>query len=132
MTAIIGGLWKNRLTETTPNNPLMWNSIRFHSFARALLPNLGIAQVGKAIPNISAKTESIANFTADALGRLQTEINSPKEAVFQNGMVLDMVKAQMGGVCTLINSSCYTHIDQSGRIAMDIHSIWRHAKYSLK
>ncbi|NWX60829.1 ERVV2 protein, partial [Promerops cafer] len=35
--------------------------------------------------------------------------------------------AQMGGVCTLINSSC-TFIDQSGQITTDIHTIWQHAK----
>lgn len=80
-------------------------STRFHSFVRALLPNLGIAQLEKAITNISAKTELVANSTADTLGKLQTEINSFKEVVFQNRMVLDMVTAQLGGVYTLINTT---------------------------
>ncbi|NWI48543.1 ERVV2 protein, partial [Picathartes gymnocephalus] len=35
--------------------------------------------------------------------------------------------AQMGGVCTLINTSCCTYIDQSGQIT-DIQTIWQHAK----
>lgn len=96
---------KNRLTKRAPNNPLMQCSARFHSFVRALLPNLGIAQLEKAITNISAKTELVANSTADTLGKLQTEINSFKEVVFQNRMVLDMVTAQLGGVYTLINTA---------------------------
>ncbi|NXY39135.1 ERVV2 protein, partial [Pomatorhinus ruficollis] len=93
---------------------------RFHSFG-VLLPNLGIAQLEKAISNISAKIELIANSTADALVRLQNEINSLKEVVFQNHMVLDVRTAQMGGVCILINTGCCTYIDQSGQIAMAIH-----------
>ncbi|NXA66215.1 ERVV2 protein, partial [Mohoua ochrocephala] len=36
--------------------------------------------------------------------------------------------AQMGGVCTLINTSRCTYIDQSGRRRTDIHTIWQHAK----
>ncbi|NWZ73493.1 ERVV2 protein, partial [Acrocephalus arundinaceus] len=84
---------------------------RFHSFVRALLPNLGIAQLEKAISNISAEIELIANSTADALVRLQNERNSLKEVVFQNHMVLHMITAQMGGVCILINTSCCTYID---------------------
>ncbi|NXE02526.1 ERVV2 protein, partial [Chaetorhynchus papuensis] len=36
--------------------------------------------------------------------------------------------AQMGGVCTLINTGCCTSIDQSGQITTDIHTIWQHAK----
>lgn len=94
MTGIIQGLWKNRLTKKTPNNPVVWYSNSFHSFVRALLPNLGIAQLEKAISNVSAKTELIANSTADALGRLQTETDSLKEVVFQNLRVLDMVTAK--------------------------------------
>ncbi|NXO46781.1 ERVV2 protein, partial [Locustella ochotensis] len=93
----------------------------FHSFVRALLPNLGIAQLEKAISNISAEKELIANSTADALVRLQDEINLLKEAVFPNHMVLDMKTAQTGGVCILINTSWCTYIDQSGQKAMDIH-----------
>ncbi|NWW27635.1 ERVV2 protein, partial [Falcunculus frontatus] len=93
----------------------------FHSFVRALLSPLGIAHLEMAIVNISAEIEIIANTTADAIGRLQAEVNSLKEVVFQNRMVLDMITAQMGGVCTLINTSCCTYVNESGQIATDIH-----------
>ncbi|NWW56696.1 ERVV2 protein, partial [Ifrita kowaldi] len=36
--------------------------------------------------------------------------------------------AQMGGVCTLVNTSCCTYVDQSGQVATDIHTIWQHAR----
>ncbi|NXP99649.1 ERVV2 protein, partial [Vidua macroura] len=78
--------------------------------------------VEKAIVNIPAEMEIIANSTADAIVRLQTEIISLKEeVVFQNHMVLDMITAQMEGVCTLINTSCCTFIDQSRQTTTDIH-----------
>ncbi|NWS30199.1 ERVV2 protein, partial [Polioptila caerulea] len=78
----------------------------FHSFVRALLFPLGIEQLEIAIVNISVEMEIIANTTADAIGWLQTEVSSLKEVVFKNQMVLDMITAQMGRVCTLVNTNC--------------------------
>ncbi|NXN64068.1 ERVV2 protein, partial [Himantopus himantopus] len=36
--------------------------------------------------------------------------------------------AHMGGVCTLINTSCCTYVDESSRIEVEIQKIWDHAK----
>lgn len=77
--------------------------------------------------NISVEMEITADSMADAIGQLQTEINSLK-VVFQNCMVLDMITAQVGGVCTLINTPCCTYIAQSGQITTNIHTIWQRAK----
>ncbi|NXY18356.1 ERVV2 protein, partial [Atrichornis clamosus] len=93
----------------------------FNSFVRALLSPLGIAQLEMAIVNISAEMQIIANTTTGAIGRLQIEVNSLKGVLFQNRMVLDMITAQMGAVCTLVNTSCCTYVDQSGQTATDIH-----------
>ncbi|NXC10479.1 ERVV2 protein, partial [Orthonyx spaldingii] len=93
----------------------------FHSFVKALLSRLGIAQLEMAIVNISAKMEIIANTTMDAIGRLQKEVDYLKGVVRQNRIVLDRITAQMGGVCTLINTTYCTYVDQSGQIATDIH-----------
>ncbi|NXQ53952.1 ERVV2 protein, partial [Anthoscopus minutus] len=82
-----------------------------HSFVRALFPTLGIVHLEKAIVKISAEMEIIAHSMADAIGRLKTEMNSLKEVVFQNRVVLDMITAQMGGVCMLKNTSCCTYIE---------------------
>ncbi|NXC10141.1 ERVV2 protein, partial [Orthonyx spaldingii] len=88
---------------------------------RALLSPLGITQLETAIVNISAEMEIIANTTMDAIGQLQKEVDSLKGVVLQNQMVLDMITAQMGGVCTLVNTTCCTYADQSGQIATDMH-----------
>ncbi|NWX29330.1 ERVV2 protein, partial [Notiomystis cincta] len=36
--------------------------------------------------------------------------------------------AQMGGVCTLVNSRCCTYVDNGGKISTDSHTIGKHAK----
>ncbi|NWT35182.1 ERVV2 protein, partial [Cardinalis cardinalis] len=82
---------------------------------------LGVVHFERAVVNISVEMEIIANSTADVIGQLQTEINSLKDVVFQNRMVLNMITAQMGGICTLINTICCTYIDQLGQITTDIH-----------
>ncbi|NXJ19896.1 ERVV2 protein, partial [Dicrurus megarhynchus] len=93
----------------------------FHSFVRALISPLGLAQLEKAIVNISADMERIADSMGDALERLQTEAESLKGVVFQKRVVLDIIPAHMGGVCTLVNPSCCTYVDQSGQISTDVH-----------
>ncbi|NXJ72194.1 ERVV2 protein, partial [Rostratula benghalensis] len=36
--------------------------------------------------------------------------------------------ASQGGVCTIINTSCCTYVDQSGRVATDLQEIWEQTK----
>ncbi|NXY57496.1 ERVV2 protein, partial [Callaeas wilsoni] len=93
----------------------------FHSFVTALIAPSGIAQLEKAIVNISANMEAMADSTGDALQKLQTEGESLKGVVFQNHMVLDMITAHMGGVRILVNSSCCTYVDLRGQISTDVH-----------
>ncbi|KAM6306968.1 LOW QUALITY PROTEIN: transmembrane protein 209-like [Podargus strigoides] len=91
----------------------------------ALTRSLTLAQeLEKTIVNISAELEVIANATADAIGRLQIKVESLKAVMFQNRMVSDLITAQMGGVCTRINNSCCTYVDESGKINKDVHAIW--------
>ncbi|NWQ95235.1 SYCY1 protein, partial [Burhinus bistriatus] len=85
----------------------------FHSFVRALLPGLGVIQLEQAIVNISAEMEITANRMANALLGLKGEIDSLKKVVLQNRKALDILTAQAGGVCTLINESCCSFVDQS-------------------
>lgn len=131
ITGIVRGIWKrvkkNQINRSVPSNPLIRYNTGFHSSVRALLFPLGTAHLEMTTVNVSAEMEIIANTTADAIGQLQTEVKSLKEAVFQNRKVLDMITAQMGGVCTLANTSCCTSVDQSGQTATDIHTIWQRA-----
>ncbi|NXV10962.1 ERVV2 protein, partial [Cepphus grylle] len=92
----------------------------FHSFVRALFPSLGIVQLEKAIVNISAEMENIANVTADAIFGLQIEIQSLKKVVWQNREALDILTANAGGVCTLINETCCAYVGESGRVLKDV------------
>lgn len=72
--------------------------------------------------------EIIANSTADAPRRLQTEMESLEDVVFQNHVVLDMITAQIGEVCTLINARYCAYIDLSKQITLNIHTIWKHTR----
>ncbi|NXP14408.1 ERVV2 protein, partial [Thinocorus orbignyianus] len=93
---------------------------KFYSLARWFLPWLGVSELEKAIVNISAEMEIIANSTANALYHLNQEIKSLQGVVFQNRMALDIITARMGGVCTVINMSCCTYVDDSSRIEIDL------------
>ncbi|NXY24400.1 ERVV1 protein, partial [Atrichornis clamosus] len=92
----------------------------FQSFVRAVLWPLGITQLERAIVNILVETEILRNYLVNAIERLQREVDSLKDTVFQNCMVLDMFSAHMGGVCTLITESCCSYIDESGKIFTDV------------
>ncbi|NXR12806.1 ERVV2 protein, partial [Semnornis frantzii] len=91
----------------------------YHSSVRSLIPALGVAQFERAIVNISTIMEIITNSTVDALQKLKKKVQSLISVTLQNRLALDIITAQMGGVCTLINTMCCTYIDQSGQIETD-------------
>ncbi|NXP71886.1 ERVV1 protein, partial [Ramphastos sulfuratus] len=91
-----------------------------HSFVPALIPALGVAQLEKAIVNISATMEIITNSTADALQRLKEEAQPLSREALQTRLPLDIITAQMGGLCPLVTTLCCTSIDQSGHTETDI------------
>ncbi|XP_054034852.1 uncharacterized protein LOC128899506 [Dryobates pubescens] len=109
-------------------NPLVRYNTGYHSFVRALIPALGVAQLEKAIVNISATMEIIANSAADAVQNLQVEVKSVSSVSLQNRLALDMITAEMGGVCTLINTTCCTYVGKSGQIKTDVQNIWEQGK----
>ncbi|NXJ58619.1 ERVV1 protein, partial [Spizaetus tyrannus] len=57
------------------------------------------SELEKAIVNVSAVVETLANTTADALGKLQAEIDSLAKITIQNRLALDMLTAKEGGGC---------------------------------
>lgn len=117
-----------KIKKQTSTNPLVRYNAGYHSFVRALIPSLGVYLLERTIVNILAEMEIIANFTADALFCLDKELQSLKVVVMQNRMSLDIVTANVGGVCTLINTSCCTYVDESREIETNIQKIWEHAK----
>ena len=89
---------------------------------------LGVSELEKAIVNISATVEILANATADAIVNLQKEINSLAEVTIQNRMALDLLMAEEGGVCTVINQSCCAFVNREAQIETDVHRIWEASK----
>lgn len=122
---ILRSPWK-RITRAIPLNPLVEGPTGYHSFVRWLIPSLGGSDLQKAMVNISAELERIEDSTTDAVKALQVEVSSLSKVVLQNRMALDLLTAKEGGVCTVINQSCCTYIDQFRRIETDLEEIWRH------
>ncbi|NWR87440.1 ERVV2 protein, partial [Furnarius figulus] len=92
----------------------------FHSMIRPLIPSSGLIELEKAIINISVVIEHIKNHTLDAIMALQEEVRGLARVVLQNRMVLNFLLASQEGMCTIINSSCCSYIDQNGRISRDL------------
>ncbi|XP_055556315.1 syncytin-1-like [Falco cherrug] len=109
-------------------NPIIERPTAFHSFAQWFVPWLGVSELEKNIINISAIIEKLENRTIDALKAQQEEISSLSQVVLQNRMTLDLLLADRGGVCTVINTSCCVYVDQSGRVSTDLEEIWKQTK----
>lgn len=107
-------------------NPLIERQHAFHSFVRWFLPWLGVSKLEQIIVNILAVIQGIENKALDVIQAIQIEVSSFSEVVLQNRMALDLLLVSQGGVCTVINTSCYAY--QSGRAATDLQEIWEQAK----
>uniref|UniRef100_A0A8D0FZH5 Envelope protein n=1 Tax=Strix occidentalis caurina TaxID=311401 RepID=A0A8D0FZH5_STROC len=121
-------LWYQVKQKREVENPLVIRGTGFHSFVRWLIPMLGVSELEKAIVNISAAVEMLANATADAIVNLPKEINSLAEVTIQNRMALDLLMAKEGGVCTVINQSCCAFVNREAQIETDVHRIWEASK----
>lgn len=44
--------------------------------------------------------------------------------VVQNRMVLNFILSLQGDICAIINTTCCSYVDQSGRIKKDLAEIW--------
>uniref|UniRef100_A0A8C4VFY3 Uncharacterized protein n=1 Tax=Gopherus evgoodei TaxID=1825980 RepID=A0A8C4VFY3_9SAUR len=88
-------------------NPLVIRQTGFHSFIRGLIPGLGVAEVERAMVNISAELEKAANASSDA---------------FQK-RVLDAMNAEGGEACACIGERCCFYINRSDLIEEDLQAI---------
>ncbi|NXY44665.1 ERVV2 protein, partial [Ceuthmochares aereus] len=94
--------------------------IRFLSFARLFILWLRVSELEKAIINVSAELENIENQTLDAFRAVKEETSQVSRVAVQKLMALDLLLASQGGVCTVVNTSCYVYVDQLGRIETDL------------
>lgn len=106
-------------------NPLIECPTPFHSIVRALIPSYGVIELEKAIVNISGVVEGIERHAADAISALQEEVDSVSCAVMQHRIALNFILGVQGGVCAVVNTTCCSYVDQSGRVRKDVNETWR-------
>ncbi|XP_054246936.1 endogenous retrovirus group V member 2 Env polyprotein-like [Indicator indicator] len=109
-------------------NPLIERPTGFHSFVRWLIPMIGVSELEKAIVNISASMEIALAATEDAIRAEQKEIESLHKITGQFKYALDILFAKEGGLCTIVNDSCCTYVNEEKKIEMDLHKIWEQSK----
>ncbi|NXR83725.1 ERVV2 protein, partial [Pycnonotus jocosus] len=85
-----------------------------------LLSTFGVVELERAIVNISAIIKHIEQHTADAISALEEEVHGLSRVVMQNGIALNFLFAVHRGVCAIINTSCCSYVDQSGRIRKNL------------
>ncbi|XP_048354425.1 endogenous retroviral envelope protein HEMO-like [Sphaerodactylus townsendi] len=118
-------------TQTTIVNPLIGETHPWWgTFLRALIPFYGVAQIEKAVKNLSAIVEDGFQYTAHAVSGIQTELHSLADIVLQNRRLLDLLTAQQGGTCAMLGERCCLYVDMSGNITTDITQL-RHAVHPL-
>ncbi|XP_069087146.1 endogenous retrovirus group PABLB member 1 Env polyprotein-like [Pleurodeles waltl] len=104
----------------------------FGDFVKGFLPFWGQIGNSRSIRQLIRVVESTVAETAGALGNLTAELQSDRLMTLQNRVALDVILADQGGVCTLIQSSCcvfvpdnaptvYQAISKLHRISESIH-----------
>ncbi|NWV90494.1 ERVV2 protein, partial [Machaerirhynchus nigripectus] len=92
----------------------------FHSVIRALIPSLGVTELERAVVNIYNISAVIERQTSDVISAIQEEIRDLSCVVLQNRMAPNFLLAAQGGMCAVINTSCCSYVDQSGRNKKDL------------
>jgi len=77
------------------NNPWVRYNKGYHSFLRAFIPILGVAQLKRAIVNIPDTLEIIESAMTDILRAVLEEVASLSKLVLQNRMALDLLTAKV-------------------------------------
>ncbi|XP_078505776.1 uncharacterized protein LOC144763734 [Lissotriton helveticus] len=82
----------------------------FGDFAKGFLPFWGSMANSRNIRQLTRVVESTVIETAGALSNLTAELQSDRLMTLQNRVALDVILADRGGVCRLIQSSCCAFI----------------------
>ncbi|NXA88359.1 ERVV2 protein, partial [Melanocharis versteri] len=92
----------------------------FHSAIMAPVPSLEVIELEKAIVNISAIVEHTESQISDVIVALGEEVRALGRVILQNRLVLDFVLVSEVGTCRVIDTSCCSYIDETGRIKKDL------------
>ncbi|XP_053125104.1 endogenous retroviral envelope protein HEMO-like [Hemicordylus capensis] len=97
-------------------NPIVERNTGFQRAWRVIIPALGVAELERAIINISREMETGFNATLTTLLDLQEEVSSLSSMVIQNRKALDILAAQQGGACALIGEKCCYYVNKEKQI----------------
>ncbi|XP_078521704.1 endogenous retrovirus group PABLB member 1 Env polyprotein-like [Lissotriton helveticus] len=82
----------------------------FGDFMKGFLPFWGTMANSRNIRQLTRVVESTVDETAGALSNLTAELQSDRLMTLQNRFALDVILADRGGVCRVIQSSCSVFI----------------------
>lgn len=69
--------------------------------------------------DLTNKLASTVEVTAQSIQSLQLQLSSLAEVTLQNRRALDLLTAEKGGTCLLLQECCY-YVNQSGKIEYNI------------
>ena len=77
--------------------------------------------------NFSLIPEIVAESTAKAIVTQQRSLDSLAKIVLDNRRALEYLLAEQGGVCTVVNTTCYTWINTSGEGKTKLYKVMEQA-----
>ena len=95
-------------------------------FFSAIIPNYGVTVALDEIRQVAHVMEKIANDTAGAFLSINKELYSIRQMVLQNRMALDIILADRGGTCGVIQAQCCTYIpDVRNNVTAYVNDIYK-------
>ena len=76
--------------------------------------------------------EEVSKDTADNLAGLSRSVHSLTKVLIDNLLVLDYLLAEQGEICAVINETCCTYVNSSGRVETNIRKIYEQAEWLHK
>ncbi|XP_023808666.1 uncharacterized protein LOC101166204 isoform X3 [Oryzias latipes] len=108
-----------------PGDHKLWNTGQ--KVTMALFPWVGTAKNALRIETIDYRLGLFLNATIKAFKGYNEEMSSMRLMVLQNRLVLDLLVAQEGGVCKMLNDTCCTFIpdntDEGHSVTEALHQL---------
>ncbi|NWT53375.1 ERVV2 protein, partial [Erythrocercus mccallii] len=92
----------------------------FHSAIMAPIPSLEVMELEKATVNILAIIEHTESPISEVIVALREEAQGLTCVILQDRLSLDFLLMSQVGMCRVINTSCGSYIDKTGRIKKDL------------
>lgn len=76
--------------------------------ALSLFPWAGISRNTLRVETVDYRLRSFVNISIDVSTGQNKQLSAIRLMILQKGMVLDILTAEKGGVCTIVGTSCHT------------------------